>query len=108
MNVKSAKLLNAAVAGLLATGGIAFTSSNAQAEDAKCYGVNKCKGVGECGSKKDGHSCAGHNKCAGEGWLKMDKDLCLKLKNGRLTEEMSGKGQGEEKGKGKAKGKTKS
>lgn len=57
----------------------------AHAEEVNCYGINKCKGTGECGGK--GHSCAGENACAGQGWLKLDKDKCLKIKGGRLTPE---------------------
>jgi uncharacterized membrane protein len=57
----------------------------AHAEEVPCYGVNKCKATGECGGK--GHSCAGENECAGKGWLKLDKDKCLKIKGGRLTAE---------------------
>ena len=57
----------------------------AHAEEVSCYGINKCKGTGECGGK--GHSCAGGNECAGHGWLKIDKDKCLKIKGGRLTAE---------------------
>jgi hypothetical protein len=47
--------------------------------------VNKCKGVGDCGGK--GHSCAGENACKGQGYLKMDKETCLKIEGGRLTAE---------------------
>jgi hypothetical protein len=65
-------------------GGVVMaTPGNARAEEVKCYGINKCKGTGECGGKD--HSCAGKNACAGHGWLKIDKDKCLKIKGGRLT-----------------------
>lgn len=57
----------------------------AHAEEVNCYGVNKCKGTGECGGK--GHACAGENECAGKGWIKLDKEKCLKIKDGRLTAE---------------------
>jgi uncharacterized membrane protein len=73
---KKTTLLNAALAGLIATGGIALVSSQAQAADDHCYGVNSCKGKGECGGK--GSSCAGNNTCKGQGWIKMDKEACLK------------------------------
>ena len=84
-------LLTASVAGLLAVVGSGLLSKSAGAEEAKdggaaaCYGVNKCKGVGECGGK--GHTCAGTNECAGKGYIKIDKSACLKIQNGRLTEE---------------------
>lgn len=51
---------------------------------APCYGINKCKGAGACGGK--GHSCAGQNACKGQGYLELDKDTCLKIEGGRLTE----------------------
>jgi uncharacterized membrane protein len=57
----------------------------AHAEDVQCHGVNKCKGMGECGGK--GHSCAGENSCKGQGWIKLDKEKCLKIQGGRLTAE---------------------
>ena len=80
---KGSLLLASAAAGLM-TFAMATTAGNAFADDqVKCYGVNKCKGTGECGGK--GHSCAGQNECAGHGWLKIDKENCLKIKGGRLT-----------------------
>ena len=82
---KRTLLLASAAAGLLLAGSIAGTATNARAAEDECYGVNKCKGMGECGQK--GHSCAGKNDCAGRGWLKIDKERCLKIKDGRLTEE---------------------
>lgn len=83
---KSSLLLASAAAGLMT---LAMTAgpdvAHAEDDEVKCYGVNKCKGTGECGGK--GHSCAGHNECAGKGWIKLDKDKCLKIKGGRLTAE---------------------
>ena len=78
----------ASVAGLVAAMGVlgrASTSHAAESEHVPCYGINKCKGVGECGGK--GSSCAGSNACAGQGYLKLDKDTCLKIQGGRLTAE---------------------
>ena len=82
---KSSVVLASAAAGLLMVGSILATAHNAHAEDVECWGVNKCKGTGECGGK--GHSCSGKNDCAGQGWLKLDKEKCLKIKGGRLTAE---------------------
>ncbi len=48
-------------------------------------GVNKCKGTGDCGGK--GHSCAGETSCKGQGYLRLDKEICLKIEGGRLTPE---------------------
>ena len=78
-------MLASAVAGLLTLAAPAGTATAADAEKVNCYGVNKCKGVGDCGGK--GHSCAGENACKGQGYLKIDKETCLKIAGGRLTAE---------------------
>ena len=91
---KQQTLLAASVAGLLAAAGTLWAGATAQAymgdDDDKvaCYGINKCKGTGECGGK--GHGCAGKNECAGQGWLKLSSDKCLKIQGGRLTPESEG------------------
>jgi uncharacterized membrane protein len=84
----SKAVLAASVAGLLAAVGAAGTNPAQAAEGDKvpCYGVNKCQGTGACGGK--GHSCHGQNACAGQGYLEIDKDTCLKIKDGRLTAEL--------------------
>lgn len=79
MNTKTI-IMGAALAGLVV--GAAGLASPAKADPVKCYGVNKCKGVGECQGK--GHECAGHNACKGQGFLKLDKDTCLKIQGGSL------------------------
>jgi len=78
-------LLASAAAGLLVAAATIGMPSTAHAEDVECYGINKCKGSGECGGK--GHSCAGKNECGGKGYIKLDKEKCLKIKGGRLTAE---------------------
>ena len=86
MNAKKQSLLAASVAGLVAAAGVMMVSSHAQAADeakVPCYGINKCKGTGDCGGK--GHSCSGQNECSGKGFIKLDKDTCLKIKGGSLT-----------------------
>ncbi len=88
---KQRALLAAAVGGLLAAaGGIAsaaegHTHGAAGGDASPCYGINKCKGTGACGGK--GRSCAGSNACKGQGYLELNKDTCLKIEGGRLTEE---------------------
>ena len=89
MEGKQKVLLAASVAGLLAAFG-ALNVGSVQAEEvegdeAPCYGINKCKGAGDCGGK--GHSCHGQNACKGQGYLELDKEICLKIQGGRLTEE---------------------
>ena len=85
---KSGLLLASAAAGLLTVAVTVAFPTEASAEEVKCYGVNKCKGSGECGGK--GHGCAGKNECGGHGWIKLDKDKCLAIKGGRLTSEAAG------------------
>ena len=86
---KQRALVAASVAGLLAAVGSGILSQQAQAADeagkAPCYGINKCNGTGDCGGP--GHTCAGQNGCEGQGYVKLEKDLCLRIKGGRLTQE---------------------
>jgi hypothetical protein len=79
---KGTLLLASAAAGLLTVAASLATPGQAQAEEVKCYGVNKCKGTGACGGK--GHSCAGKNECAGKGWIKTNADDC-KAQGGSTT-----------------------
>ncbi|MBC8292757.1 MAG: hypothetical protein H8E45_06270 [Proteobacteria bacterium] len=80
---KSGLLVASAVAGLLAMAGGTGTAVADGGDKVPCYGVNKCKGTGACGGK--GYSCAGNNACKGQGFLKIDKETCLKIQGGRLT-----------------------
>jgi hypothetical protein len=91
MNIGKKSLLVATLAGVLAAPAVA------RAEDEKggakgdegvpCWGVNKCKGVGDCGAggcRTTG--CHGSNACRGKGFLRLDKETCLKIQGGRLTQ----------------------
>ena len=69
-------LAGAAIAGLLMAAG---SATHARADDhagtkGECWGVNSCKGTGDCAGK--GHSCAGQNACKGKGYKKMTKAEC--------------------------------
>ena len=82
-------LVAASVAGVLAALGVAALARAADepgssGDPVHCYGVNKCKGTGDCGGK--GHTCAGTNACKGQAFIDMDKDDCVRLEGGRLTE----------------------
>ena len=80
--------LTASVAGTLAAAGVVGSGQNAQAQEEKtvhCYGINKCKGTGDCGGP--GHACAGKNACKGLGWIELEEDVCLRIEGGRLTPE---------------------
>jgi len=83
MNKKRA-MIAASVAGLLAAVSVVGATA-AQAADDKvpCYGINKCKGAGDCGGKA-GNSCAGKNACKGAGFIKLSKDDCLRINGGSL------------------------
>ena len=89
MDAKQRALLVASVAGLVAAAGVSSVASAMEAESSgakvACYGINKCKGAGSCGGA--GHSCAGMNACKGQGYLEIEKDTCLKIESGRLTEQ---------------------
>ena len=89
MDAKKRAWLVASVAGLLAAAGFSSVAGAMESESsgakAACYGINKCKGTGACGGA--GHSCAGMNACKGQGYLEIEKDTCLKIEGGRLTEQ---------------------
>ena len=83
MNKKHA-LVAASVAGLMAAAGVmGVTTAQAADDKVPCYGINKCKGTGDCGGKA-GNSCAGKNACKGAGFLKLSKDDCLRIEGGSL------------------------
>ena len=79
---KRTTLTAAALAALTMAAGCArgskTTAKAAQATPAakggECYGVNACKGTGECGGP--GHSCAGQNACKGQGWITLVQADC--------------------------------
>jgi uncharacterized membrane protein len=65
-----------AVAGLFATK-VAFAGHHEGGQEAKkvhCYGVNECKGKGECGTAT--HDCHGKNACKGKGWIALTAAEC--------------------------------
>ena len=79
---KKKVLIAASIAGLMtvAVSGAAHTAVAAGSES--CYGVNACKGTGDCGGK--GYSCAGNNACKGQGFIKLPADTCTRLNGGTL------------------------
>ncbi len=99
MNSQKCKLIRTAIAGLFAAGSISgLQSLTAQAHAAdECYGINKCKGTGDCGGK--GYSCAGNNACNRQGWLTIPEKTCNKIE-GASTKPIAGvTDKGEEKKK---------
>ncbi len=80
-------LVSAAIAGILsATCGQA--GPDTKTADGKCYGINGCKGQGECATKE--HGCGGMNACKGQGWLKLTKTACDE-KKGKFEAVVDGK-----------------
>lgn len=77
-------LLASAVVGLLAVNAVGRAqAAEPEGDKVHCYGINKCKGTGDCSGK--GHQCAGHNSCEGKGHINLPKDICLRIKGGHLT-----------------------
>jgi uncharacterized membrane protein len=72
----------AAAAALLVISATVPTAPVAAGYKVKCFGINACKGHGQC--KSLGNSCNGQNACKGQGFIKMDKAACL-AKGGTLT-----------------------
>jgi len=69
----------------LFVGGTAATASAQEVQKERCYGINACKGKGDCSGK--GHTCGGENECKGKGYINLPKGLCARIQGGRLTEE---------------------
>jgi uncharacterized membrane protein len=91
---KNRRVLVASLSGALALPLSPSSARAAEGDTVHCYGVNKCKGTGDCGGK--GRSCAGTNECKRAGYIDMDKDTCLRLDGGRLTEEPAADEKAEE------------
>jgi hypothetical protein len=79
---KSGAALAAAAAVLMMSATVPVAPAAADYK-VKCFGLNSCKGHGQC--KSLGNSCAGQNSCKGKGVLMMGKATCLS-KHGSLTQ----------------------
>jgi hypothetical protein len=90
MNFKQKVLLGAALTGMISGTATANQSGDMgpKGGNVECYGVNSCKGKGECGGKD--HGCAGMNECKGKGWISLSPQEC---------EEKGGTYKGMKKGK---------
>ncbi len=90
MNPRSKTLLAAALAGVLSLPATLRAQDQKPAPDdgklKPCWGVNKCKGTGDCGAEGCRHSgCHGSNACKGQGFLRLEPETCLKIQGGSLT-----------------------
>ena len=89
MKTGSRSLLVAALAGALALPAALNAQDKPAPDDGDkkpCWGVNKCKGTGDCGAEGCRHSgCHGSNACKGQGFLRIEPDTCLKIQGGSLT-----------------------
>jgi len=47
----------------------------------KCFGINSCKGQGECSTAD--HSCGKHTPCKGQGWVTTSAEECA-AKGGKV------------------------
>ena len=86
---KKSLLMTTAMAGLMMAScsqqGVQ-AQSGAEAKEVMCYGVNSCKGHGDCSGKVDACNgkngceaslkCAGMNSCKGKGLKKLSKKEC--------------------------------
>ena len=80
---KKKMFLAASIAGLMTMAVSAAATQVLAAESVPCYGINGCKGTGDCGGK--GYSCAGKNACKGQGFIKLPADTCTRINGGMLT-----------------------
>ena len=90
--MKAKKLMmTSAMAGLLLAGGTMVSqAADSSSEEVKCYGVNACKGHGDCSGKINACSgdngceatlkCQSMNSCKGKGIKKMSKKECMDKK----------------------------
>jgi uncharacterized membrane protein len=83
MKTKTA-ILAAAIGGLVAFAGPAFSADEKAEQTEKCYGVAKA-GKNQCAA--GAHSCEGQSKKDADGkeWIKVPKGTCERIVGGSLT-----------------------
>lgn len=74
LNRKSGAKLAMTAAVLFVTGATLIGAATADTVKGRCFGVNGCKGQGNCKSTKN--DCKGKNACKGQGWLSMLQSEC--------------------------------
>ncbi len=85
MHARKSSFATAMAAAALFTAGVLIApASPAQAgESVKCFGVNACKGQGQCRTAQN--QCNGHNRCEGKGWIKMESAAACEAKGGKIS-----------------------
>lgn len=88
MKGKSKVMLMAALAGAMAVPMIVKAADAPPKDDGgkvPCWGINKCKGTGDCSAEGcRANGCHGTNACNGQGFIRLEKETCLKIVGGRL------------------------
>jgi hypothetical protein len=86
MNPRSRSLLITTLAAVLAAPVVVRAEDPKPDEGVPCWGVNRCKGLGDCGAAGCRSSgCHGSNACRRKGFIRLQKETCLKVEGGRLT-----------------------
>ena len=78
LNEKSGARMAMTAAALIVTGAVLIGSASATEIKGRCFGVNSCKGQGEC--KSSVNDCKGKNAGKGQGWLGMLQQDCTNSK----------------------------
>jgi hypothetical protein len=74
LNRKSGAKMAVTAAVLVVSGAALISAAMAETVQGRCFGVNGCKGQGNCKSAKN--DCKGKNACKGQGWQSMLQDEC--------------------------------
>ncbi len=85
MKTNKKALIAASIAGLMSMAVSAPAVQAADVASVPCYGINACKGTGDCGGK--GYSCHGKNACKGQGFIQLPAETCSRIEGGKLTAE---------------------
>tara|TARA_R110000868_G_scaffold235421_1_gene489346 strand:- start:8027 stop:8287 length:261 start_codon:yes stop_codon:yes gene_type:complete len=75
--IKKSGIMLAAAAAFAFTMAPSVVSANTEKHNAKCFGVNACKGKSSCKTSKS--SCKAHNSCKGKGFVMVSKKACQQM-----------------------------
>jgi uncharacterized membrane protein len=74
LSKKSGAKIAMTAAALVVSGTLATSAMAAGGTEGKCFGVNECKGHGDC--KTAQNDCKNMNACKGQGFLSMTDTEC--------------------------------